>query len=64
MSDKPSQLLRELGPIESGQMKVLATCCGEKCYNEVEVVLTPVQLVHLKEGRAAFECPLHRLKKQ
>ena len=58
--EKPSQLIKELGRIASGQRKVLTTCCVENCFNEVEVILTSeAQLNSLTGGKAFYCCSLH-----
>lgn len=60
----PSKLIRELGPIASGQLKVLATCCVESCPNEVEINLNPAGQRELKTDRAFFDCSFHRATTQ
>lgn len=61
MSDEvPSRLVKELERIESGQLKVLTTCCINGCVSTVEVNLTPSAYDSLKAGRARFKCSLHR----
>jgi hypothetical protein len=57
--DKPSQLVKDLGRIESGQRKALVTCCVGDCVNEVEIVLTETNWTSLKGGSAFIRCSFH-----
>jgi len=56
--DKPSQLVKDLGRIASGQRKALVTCCVDDCLNEVEIVLTETNWNSLKGGSAFIPCSL------
>jgi hypothetical protein len=57
----PSKLIRELGVIASGQLKILATCCVEGCLNQIDVVQTSAaESEDLKIGCCFYPCSFHQ----
>jgi hypothetical protein len=57
----PSKLIREGGVVNSGQPKVVASCCVDGCPNEIEVVQgSPLESDEVENGRCFYPCSSHQ----